>query len=215
MIERILPDGVVAAELFDDPADVELFPEEEAHIAEAVDKRRREFTSGRHCARTALAKLGFPHVPVPPGERGSPIWPPGVVGSITHCAGYRAAAVSLDVLSVGIDAEPYLPLPPGVLDAISLREERVMLAALGGDLHWDRVLFSAKESVYKAWFPLARRWLNFEDALIRIDGDGAFAASLLVSGPSVDGRMLTGFAGRWTVAGGIIATSVTVPRDPG
>jgi 4'-phosphopantetheinyl transferase EntD len=211
MIERILPDGVVAVEVFDDPQGVVLFPEEEAVIAHAVDKRRREFTAGRYCARAALAKLGFPPAPIPPGQNGSPNWPTGVVGSITHCAGYRAAAVSVDMLSVGIDAEPHGPLPDGVLGSISLPQEREMLAGLGVGRHWDRLLFSAKESVYKAWFPLARRWLGFEDALIRIDPDGGFSASLLVPGPTVNGTPLTGFRGRWIEADGLVVTSVTVP----
>ncbi|MBP2703935.1 4'-phosphopantetheinyl transferase superfamily protein [Microbispora sp. RL4-1S] len=215
MIERILPDGVAAAEVFDDPPGVVLFPEEEAHVARAVAKRRAEFTAGRHCARTALAALGFPPVAIPPGEAGSPTWPAGVVGSITHCAGYRAAAVSTDVLSVGIDAEPDLPLPAGVLGTISLAEERETLAGLGepaGGPHWDRLLFSAKESVYKAWFPLARRWLDFTEALIRIDRDGSFSATLLVPGPRIGGRPLTGFRGRWLADGGLLTTSVTVHR---
>ena len=211
MIERILPDGVVAVEVFDDPQGVVLFPEEEAVIAHAVDKRRREFTAGRHCARAALAKVGFAPAPLPPGQNGSPDWPAGVVGSITHCAGYRAAAVSVDMLSVGIDAEPHGPLPDGVLESISLPQEREMLAGLKAGRHWDRLLFSAKESVYKAWFPLARRWLGFEEALIRIDPDGGFSASLLVPGPTVNGTPLTGFRGRWIAADGLVVTSVTVP----
>jgi 4'-phosphopantetheinyl transferase EntD len=211
MIEQILPGGVVAVEVFDDPPGLVLYPEEEAVVARAVDKRRKEFAGGRHCARAALAELGLPPAPILPGERGSPVWPDGVAGSITHCDGYRAAAVSVDVLSVGIDAEPHEPLPDGVLESISLPAEREMLTALGRDRHWDRVLFSAKESVYKAWFPLARRWLGFEEARIDLDRDGGFSASLLVPGPRVNGTPLAGFRGRWRGAGGLIVTSVTVP----
>ncbi|MBB2747241.1 UNVERIFIED_ORG: 4'-phosphopantetheinyl transferase EntD [Microbispora rosea subsp. rosea] len=215
MIERILPEGVAGAEVFDDPPGMTLYPEEAAYVAKAVDKRRGEFTAGRHCARAALALLGLPPAAIPPGESGAPVWPEGVTGSITHCAGYRAAAVSTRALSVGIDAEPHLPLPDGILDVVSPEEERRTLARLGasdGGRHWDRVLFSAKESVYKAWYPLARRRLGFEDVLIRLDEDGGFTATLLVSGPDVAGRLLTGFTGRWIVANRLIATSVTVPR---
>ncbi|SNS43487.1 4'-phosphopantetheinyl transferase EntD (siderophore biosynthesis) [Streptosporangium subroseum] len=214
MIEKILPPWVASAEAFDDPPGVTLFPEEEAAIARAVDRRRREFTTARHCARQALAQLGLPAVPILPGERRAPEWPDGVVGSITHCAGYRAAAVSLEALAVGIDAEPHEPLPDGVLTAVSLEEERDALTRLGGQIHWDRMLFSAKESVYKAWFPLTRRWLGFEEAHITLVPSGTFTARLLVPGPLVDGRELTGFTGRWLVADGLVITAIALPKSP-
>src|SRR5206468_2745795 len=109
-----------------------LFPEEEALIAAAVDKRRREFATARGCARSALAALGIEPAPILAGERGAPRWPPGIVGSITHCAGYRAAAVSSarDMITIGLDAEPDQVLPDGVLNAISLPGERSRLRDL-------------------------------------------------------------------------------------
>ncbi|MEU4833469.1 4'-phosphopantetheinyl transferase superfamily protein [Streptosporangium sp. NPDC023615] len=211
MIEKILPSWVTSAEAFEDPPDVTLFPEEEAVIARAVEKRRREFATARHCARQALARIGVPPAPILPGERGAPGWPDGVAGAITHCAGYRAAAVSLEALTVGIDAEPHEPLPEGVLRSISLDEERAELAGLGGGVQWERLLFSAKESVYKAWFPMARRWLGFEEARLSFSPSGTFTARLLVPGPVVDGREVTGFEGRWLVADGLIVTAIAVP----
>ncbi|MFF4986564.1 4'-phosphopantetheinyl transferase [Streptosporangium saharense] len=212
MIDRILPSWVASAEAFDDPPEATLFPEEEAVVARAVGKRRREFTTARHCARQALGSLGLPPVPILPGERGAPTWPGGVAGAITHCAGYRAAAVSLEALTVGIDAEPHEPLPQGVLGAVSLEAERKELQQLDGDVHWDRLLFSAKESVYKAWYPLALRWLDFEEAHVTFDPSGAFTARLLVEGPLVEGRPLTGFDGRWLVADGLLMTAIARPR---
>ncbi|MGS2642826.1 4'-phosphopantetheinyl transferase superfamily protein [Streptosporangium sp. LJ11] len=211
MIEKILPSWVASSECFEDPPDVVLFPEEEAAVARAVDKRRREFGTARHCARRALADLGLPPVPILPGERGAPGWPAGVVGAITHCAGYRAAAVSLEALAVGIDAEPHEPLPDGVLPAVSLPEERAAIAELDDGVHWGRLLFSAKESVYKAWFPLARRWLGFEEAHLTFSSSGTFTARLLVPGPRVEGRELTGFTGRWLVSDGLVVTAIAVP----
>jgi 4'-phosphopantetheinyl transferase EntD len=216
VIESILPAEVVAIEVYDDPPEAVLLPEEEPVVAKAVDKRRREFTTVRHCARQAMARLGVAPAPILPGERGAPTWPEGIVGSMTHCAGYRAAVLALDtdLRSVGIDAEPHVPLPDGVLEAVSLPEERTHLAALeagGRDVHWDKLLFAAKESVYKAWFPLTRKWLGFSDAHIEFDPEGGFRARLLVVGPVVDGVEITGFTGRWTVANGIAATAIAVP----
>lgn len=217
MIETILPAEAVAEEAFSDLPGAALFPEEEAVIAKAVDKRRREFTTTRACARTALARLGLPPVPIVPGLRGAPRWPDGVVGSMTHCAGYRACAVarSRDLLTIGLDAEPHDKLPDGVLGSVSSHEEREQLTALaaaGPGTHWDRMLFSAKESVYKAWFPLTRRWLGFEDAAVTIDPEeGTFTARLLINGPHVMDIPLNGFTGRWLVGGGLIITAIAVP----
>ena len=166
-----------------------------------------------------MRELGVPPAAVLPGERREPVWPPGVVGSLTHCTGYRAAAVAhqRDVLTVGIDAEPHEPLPPDVADAIALDEELAGLAELtaaDSAVCWDRVLFCAKETVYKAWFPLTHRWLGFAQASVTIDApmightDGAFSARLLVTGPVIAGEQLTRFDGRWLIRDGLVITTV-------
>jgi 4'-phosphopantetheinyl transferase EntD len=217
VIADILPAEVAAQEAFGDLAPIELFPVEEAVIANAVDKRRREFTTARACARAALARLGLPPVPILPGLRGAPQWPAGVVGSITHCAGYRAAAVAhdRDIVTIGLDAEPHDTLPHGVLGAVASPAEQARVATLAAaepGLCWDRLLFCAKETVYKAWFPLTLRWLGFEDAIVDFDPAGrAFTARLLVDGPVVNGAALCGFTGRWLVSDGLIVTSIVIP----
>jgi 4'-phosphopantetheinyl transferase EntD len=218
MIGEILPPEVAAEEAFGDLPDVKLFPAEEAVIAQAVDKRRREFTTARGCARAALARLGLPPVPIVPGLRGAPQWPSGVVGSITHCAGYRASAVArhADIVTIGLDAEPHDDLPSGVLGTVASADEQArvaVLAAVAPEVCWDRLLFSAKESVYKAWFPLTCRWLGFEEASIDFDRSRrTFSARLLVAGPVVNGVSLTGFEGRWLVRDGLLATAIVIPR---
>ncbi|MET9654049.1 4'-phosphopantetheinyl transferase superfamily protein [Streptomyces sp. NPDC006460] len=218
MIESILPTGTAVSEAFGDSAEATLYPGEEEFIARAVEARRREFTTTRHCARLALRDLGYEPVAIPSGEKREPVWPTGVVGALTHCLGYRAAALARaeDVVSLGIDAEPHLPLPEGVLGSVSRSEERERIAELTAsvpEVHWDRLLFSAKESVYKAWFPLARRWLDFSEATLEFDPSGrAFHATLHQEGPPVDGRPLTSMSGRWLVDNGLITTAVAVVR---
>jgi 4'-phosphopantetheinyl transferase EntD len=215
LIERIVPAVAAAEESFDDPPDVFLFPEEEAVLRRSVGKRRREFTTARMCARAALGRLGLPPAPIVPGDRGAPTWPVGVVGSMTHCAGYRAAVVARadELVSVGIDAEPHDVLPEGVRDMVASTAEQAALDRLAAEapgVHWDRLLFSAKESVYKAWFPLTGKWLDFAGAAITFDPRGHFSARLLVPGPVVGGQPLPGFDGRWLVADGLVVTSVAV-----
>jgi 4'-phosphopantetheinyl transferase EntD len=210
VIDRILPAGVATAEAFDDDVPAPLFPEEERVVARAVDKRRREFATARRLAREALAELGHPPVALPPGERGAPRWPDGVAGSITHCQGYRAAVAAPGTLlrSVGVDAEPHESLPDGVFDAISdagERDEIARLSAAEPAVCWDRLLFCAKEAVYKAWFPMTGRWLGFEEATVTFDpAAGGFEARLLVPGP------VPGFSGRWLAADGLLLTAVAV-----
>lgn len=221
MLGPLLADArVTVVETREDPADPFLFPEEAEVVARAVDKRRNEFATVRQCARTALAELGVRPAPILPGPKGAPRWPDGIVGSMTHCAGYRAAAVARasDVLSIGIDAEPAAPLDSGdVLDLVTDEKERTALARLGvrhPEVPWDRLLFSAKESVYKTWFPLTGRWLGFEDARVDLGPDGTFTAALLVPGPKVAGRELTGFAGNWLIRDGIAVTGIVMPLTP-
>jgi 4'-phosphopantetheinyl transferase EntD len=227
VIEELLPASVAAAEARIDEGDdgaqeAFLYPEEAALVVQAVAKRRREFAAVRACARRAMEKLGVPPQPVLSGERGAPRWPRGLAGSMTHCDRYCAAALVrvTDLASLGIDAEPHGPLPDGVLPAVTLPAERKRLRRLAADrpdVHWDRLLFSAKESVYKAWFPLTGQWLDFSEADIDLraepDGThGTLRAELLVPGPWVGDRRVTAFEGRWTVRQGLVATAVSVPH---
>ena len=224
LLARLLPATVSCAEQFGQADGSGGLPAERTAIAHALASRRSDYLGVRDCARTALAALGLAPVVIGTGLKREPIWPPGVVGSLTHCAGYRGAAVALAerMHSVGIDAEPHEPLPPGVLETVALPEELRAIAALEeaeGDTHWGRVLFCAKEAVYKAWYPLAGEWLGFEEASVRIvvDGQprdlrgGRFSARLLRSGPTIDGAPLTCFEGRWAVGAGLISTAVLVP----
>ncbi|HVR05972.1 MAG TPA: 4'-phosphopantetheinyl transferase superfamily protein [Solirubrobacteraceae bacterium] len=224
MIEQILPPQVVAVDTREDILDVELFPAERAALGRAVEKRRREFTTARACAREALARLGLPPAPIASGERGEPCWPEGVLGSITHCAGYRGCALARaeELAGLGIDAEPNGPLPAGVLADVACPQERAMLAELAlrePAVHWDRLLFCAKEAIYKVWFPLARSWLGFEDALLTIEAPaggsatGAFHAQLLVPGPAVDGRPLVATSGHWLARDGLLLAAIALLRD--
>lgn len=253
MIHEILPPEVVAvtdAELGLDEAAVlaALHPVEAEQIAGAVAGRRADFAWARACAREAMDRLGVPTGPIVRGGRGMPVWPPGVVGTLTHTDGLRAAALAPAglVRSVGLDVEPHEPLAAGVLEAVSLPEEAAWVRAVGaeiGSVHWDKLLFTAKEATYKAWFPLTRRWLGFADAHITLvpdpprgrggsvdegrgagvvddDNDapvitGSLRSRILVDPHAVDGGPdLLEFDGRWVVRGGYVASSIVL-RRPG
>lgn len=117
--------------------------------------------------------------------------------------------------SIGIDAEPHDVLPKGVLDAISLPAERTAIAALPAGLHWDRILFCAKEATYKAWFPLTHRWLGFEDAHISFEVDstgqaGRFVSKVLIDPTAESGPPLSTLEGRWSVRDGLALTAIVL-----
>lgn len=219
LMRAVLPaiDGLVFAELLADPPDLAPLPEEEPLIERSVVKRRNEFVTVRHCARVAMRQLGVDPAPILKGEKGEPRWPDGVVGSLTHTQGYRGAAVgrTAAVRSIGIDAEPHDVLPDKVLDAVSLPAERHEIAALPEHLHWDRILFCAKEATYKAWFPLTERWLGFEDAHISFEVDptgsaGTFLSRILIDPAARFGPPLTELEGRWSVAEGLALTAIVL-----
>jgi 4'-phosphopantetheinyl transferase EntD len=210
VVEQILPPGVVAVSTRGE-LEVELSVSELATIRRAVGGRRREFTTGRACARAALVGLGLPPLSIPAGSAGEPCWPPGVVGSITHCEGYRAAAVAraVDRGALAIDAEPNRPLPAGVLAAIAAGEERARVRRYGKEaagVCWDRLLFSAKEAVFKLWFPLTGEKLGFTDADIEIDlASATFRARLGAGRPVLDGR--------WLVGEGLLVTGICLSPE--
>lgn len=218
MIDAILPRAVIAIETRCFESKGLLFPAEQAIVMRAVEKRRREFATGRACAHEALGQLGMPRAPLTSSARGEPQWPSGVVGSITHTDSYCACAVavSTDIVAIGIDAEPHAPLPAGVpVASIACAEELSRLQHTRRDfsaVHVDRLLFSAKESVFKAWYPLTRKELRFEDALVRFDASGMFEARLLTAAPMVAGQRLNRWSGRWLVRDGLILTAVVRAR---
>lgn len=211
MLEQLLPPPIAAVERYDDEQPVELYPEEEALLGNAVPKRRFEFGTARACAREAMRSLGVAPAPILPGPKREPLWPAGIVGSLTHCLGYRAAALASesDFRTIGIDAEPHAAAPKGVLEAIAIPAELRRMPGLKADdpkICWDRLLFSAKESTYKAWYPITQRWLGFEDADITLDADGTFHSRILLPDTPV-----AGFHGRWLVQGDILVTAIAVP----
>jgi 4'-phosphopantetheinyl transferase EntD len=216
MLGMILPADVESQECFDGASGGVLFPEEEKIIAHAVESRRRQYAAVRSCARACLGRLGYALVPILPGVGGAPTWPTGVVGSMTHCAGYAAAAVGplSRISAIGIDAELDAPLPEGVLDLVATPAEwdRLAITQLEPDApNWDRLLFSAKEAVYKAWFPLTGEWLDHEEVEILFDPKGgAFAALLSRDDLIVHGRQVRRLHGRWARKRGILVTAVVL-----
>ncbi|MDN5863899.1 MAG: 4'-phosphopantetheinyl transferase superfamily protein, partial [Gammaproteobacteria bacterium] len=153
----------------------ELVPEEEIIIRNAVDKRRREFTAGRTCARSILRQLGFDaDVTIGKDKHGAPIWPEGIVGSISHAD--QVCVVSLcrrmpGLESLGVDVEKDTGLNRDVVDLVcDAHEKEACRSARTADSYdLAKVVFSAKESVYKCLYPVMGIVMDFKDVHIQLD----------------------------------------------
>ncbi|QDZ42793.1 4'-phosphopantetheinyl transferase [Corynebacterium sp. sy039] len=188
----------------------QLHPLEQVLVSHAVAKRKAEFGDARWCAHQALAQLhGDTGEPILRGERGMPLFPSSVSGSLSHTAGFRAAVVAprLIVPAMGIDIEQAEPLPEGVFEAIAHGSEKTQIAQLmdSGIYCADRLLFCAKEATYKAWFPLSRRWLGFDEAEIKLYADGTFSSCILTKPTPVPV-----IEGKWLIEDGYIVSTTAV-----
>lgn len=120
-------------------------------------------------------------------------------------------------LSIGIDAECHAPLPEDVVSLVASKDELEWIHKQNDEhLHWDRLLFSAKESVYKAWFPLTHKWLDFADAHVEFDRRSeTFYAALHGKRLGEGHSALKGFEGRYLVKMNLIVTAVALSRNAG
>lgn len=177
----VLPSGLVAAVALGNVEPDPLFPEEAAMVASAVEARRLEFARGRSCARRAIAQLDIVSGPMLADGNRAPLWPQGLKGSISHCAGYCCAVVgrSNEWAGIGVDVEVLRPIENGVQDIIVTALERKQLKQLDPSIPWTCVVFAIKEAIYKLWYPVTGRWLGFGDAVVTLDAvRGRFEAEL-------------------------------------
>lgn len=196
-LRRLLPPGVASSAGPITGAYPPLAQAERSVTGRMRSNRLQEFSAGRAHARTALQELGLRSPVVPVGADRAPLWPEGFVGSISH-AGDLVLAVAARctvVGAIGVDLEPSLPLDLELLSRICRSEELARLQASTTPLHQAKLIFSAKESVYKCVSPLMGTFLEFSDVEILFDrGDGVFRArghgpaDALISPDVVTGR---------------------------
>lgn len=200
----------------------ELDEEERRIVGAAVDSRKAEFGDGRWCAHRALRGLGIDGA-ILRGDKGRPLFPGPVTGTISHTRGLRVALVGRTDRwrSLGLDVEVAQRLPDGVLSAVSSPLERRSLQraaqrAPGRSL--GTVLFSAKEAVYKAWFPLVGRFLDFDEVELHLDvSPQGGTTSVDEVGGGWHARVLSQpspvptIEGQWVIRDGFVVTVCAVP----
>jgi 4'-phosphopantetheinyl transferase EntD len=190
-----------------------LFPEERAQIARAVDKRKAEYATARVLARKAFATLGAEAAPIVNDTERCPIWPPNVIGSITHTAGYCGVVVARAggvVESIGVDVERDEAVKVALHDKICSAEELAFVDEARDEDERGRLvraIFSAKEAFYKAQYPITRQYLGFHAVSLSLSGD-AFEVVLRRDA----GRFVTGarFEGRMSRVDGLIVSALWI-----
>lgn len=192
-------------------------PGEEIRLHHAVLKRRREFRAGRSLARTAMRELGMEPTEILAGEDRAPIWPTGLIGSISHCDDLCAVAIGRiadGFLSIGLDLEPAEALDTDLVADICTAEECSWLASQPQSERGllTRLIFSAKECAYKCQYALSRQLLDFHAMAIRINReDESFVARFKIDAqPFLTGAELVG---RFRISETHIVTAMVLKRD--
>ncbi|MEQ1674687.1 MAG: 4'-phosphopantetheinyl transferase superfamily protein [Candidatus Nitrotoga sp.] len=147
-----------------------VFSEEETLIEHALEKRKREFRAGRNSAHRAIRQLGLKAEPIMSGQHREPVWPPGIVGSLSHTENYCIAACcrsNAGIRMLGVDVERNLPLGDDLWSYVHTPSETVLLKSRS-DLP-QRIVFSAKESLFKCIYPFLGRYFGFHDVELSLD----------------------------------------------
>ncbi len=168
--QTLLPAGVAARATLSGTI-IDPYPEEAALVTQAIDSRRAEFLTSRRLARAALGELGISCGAIGRDAQRQPVWPEGVVASITHTAGVCAAAAarSSDLAAIGIDLERLdRAMSAGVVERIAPHPDEQAVRELFGD-QWSMVVFCAKEAVFKALDPTVGEYFGFDEVVIRPD----------------------------------------------
>jgi 4'-phosphopantetheinyl transferase EntD len=167
-IDTLALPGVAVGHRLISPGDEHaLLKEEIPALAASVVKVRRASGAARIVARQLLTQLGYANCALPKGPAGAPVWPAGIVGSLAHDSRVAVAAVGMraDVGALGIDVEPAECLPSELLDLVATPQERLNL---DDDVYRGRLLFVAKEAVYKAVHPLDQTFLEHHDVEVNL-----------------------------------------------
>jgi enterobactin synthetase component D len=183
----------------------------------AVRKRQAEFLAGRFCARRALEACAPEHAArtIAIGANREPLWPAGIVGAITHTAGFASVAVARAEAArgIGLDAERIMhdDQAERILEQIAAPAEVAAIARRTGWSHGTSLtaIFSAKETIFKCLYPEVKRYFDFREAWVDAFSDGRFQARLLIElTPAL--RAGHPLEGRYELSDGLVCTAIVV-----
>lgn len=173
--------------------------------------RQQEFLAGRFCAFEAAKLLSVDLKSLPSGPKREPLWPEALVGSISHTKELAVAWVDLksETLSLGIDVEniisedKYLELAGQVA---SEREIQLLDSQEFPSLNFT-LLFSAKEALFKALYPLCHHYIDFKEVeWLGVDGEN-WEIRLASTRTEIQSLNRV-YRGQWQKAQGLVMTSI-------
>ena len=216
-LSSLFPSGVAVVQRRDPGDRADFLPAEVVYVAKAIAKRVNEFAAGRACARQALAAFGVTDFALLAAPDRQPLWPADYVGSITHTAGFCAAAVvpRSKFRALGLDSErsgaPTLDIWPTLCRA----EELAWVESLPPAERSAAVtlIFSAKEAVYKCQYPVTGEWLDFHDLKIEVP-DWAQARGRFLVTPTRDIKIAERAPlpeGRYSFHEQFVSTALCIP----
>jgi 4'-phosphopantetheinyl transferase EntD len=187
------------------PTDARLEPEEAAATPGMVPARHTEFLLGRHCAREAMRQLGHEPLAVPKHADRSPVWPPGLVGTISHFGRHAAAAVawSDEYRGVGLDLESSESLTAEIAEMVCRPDESAGPAN-------GKLLFSIKEAIYKCIYPEVGHYVDFQDMEVRLGADGCYTA--VPHHENLDSELIARLEGRYYRSETMVIASAWLPN---
>ena len=181
-LKRLFPTGVAYAIAAIPTPDADLLPKAEMEMAAHIrsEKRRQQFLAGRQAAREALRQLGILEPPpILRGPGGEPVWPVGVAGSISHTDSYAVSAAcrSSSWRALGIDIESVISDKKAPIARRICVPQEIEWVNSSFTQKAERLttIFSAKESLYKAFFQATGHRLGFNDVLLTWDRQASCA----------------------------------------
>lgn len=214
MARDLVPEDVAVGFAFPWGAPEGLLPGEATGLGRPNEKRLAEFAAGRRAAHQSMERLGLSVRAVAHGPDRAPVWPRGVVGSISHSETHCLAlvAVATAYAALGIDLEDDRDLPGDLIEVVCTRAERGWLSVQPDGMRGRlaRLIFSAKECAYKAQFGVTRQLIGFEAFEITPDLEtGQFEATFTQDVlPYTRGVCLHG---QFAFGGGVILTAMALP----
>ena len=216
VLVSVTPDGM-AAEIASINGSHDLFDVEDRAIRNAAPRRRDEFAAGRAAARGALATLAIAPVPIPRAADRRPLWPNGIIGSISHTDGIAAAIVGHNqpTAGVGLDIEGDAPLKKELLKYILTRSEAAARKArpLVASSSRCKATFAAKEALFKAIYPITGQFFGFLDANVDLLESGNWTATLCDTAPALPASMVIS-GGKWAAVDGHVIATVCILNAP-
>jgi 4'-phosphopantetheinyl transferase EntD len=213
--DGLLPQHAVVVEAKNENWEDGLFEEESLLVRNAVPKRVREFAAGRNCARIALRKAGVEVGPVLMGPHREPLFPFGVFGSITHTENFCCAAIikSIHGCSIGIDAEMNGPLDEGVLGLVLTPQEIRYIKTRGNSsgLSLDRLIFSVKESFFKAFHQILPVYIDFSYVRVEVIPEARSCQIILTNEDHFSKSIGSEFVASYSFDEALICTAVSLP----